>query len=279
MNSKNIILLIILSLYFANITCEKTTQDHTITVFVHGTFPIRKILHYIPGARSLVYCPQGLCLAKDLPKKYHFHKLAQGCVDLNPQLYSLDHFYTFGWESEHVYDQTRKQAAKLLVDELQKLVDAYYNQHNAIPNIQLLGFSHGGNVVLHTANYLPIKLNDQKIKITAWIFGTPVQRANKHLVNSPNFEKIYSLYSSSDWIQRMDPQGLRDRTYTRDSFWSDRTFALDSSCIQINFTVNGKPISHTYYRCIFKYFPKIQQLVQEKSCNMQSGMITINLEI
>ncbi len=259
--------------------CQQTTVDHTITVFVHGTYPARKCLECIPGARSLIYCPQGLSLAKNLPKSYHFHELAQGCVNLNPQLYSLDQFYIFGWESEHVYDTTRMQAAKNLVTELQNLVDAYYQQHKAIPKIQLLGFSHGGNVVLHTANYLPLHINNQHIEVTAWIFGTPVQRANQELVNSKNFTKVYSFYSKKDWIQRIDPQGLRDKKYTKDSFWSDRMFKPDSSCIQAHFTVNRKSISHIYYRCIFKYFPTIQRLVQEKSSDMHSGMIDINLEI
>ncbi|MDP3788393.1 MAG: hypothetical protein Q8Q60_03720 [Candidatus Chromulinivorax sp.] len=280
MNSKKLLLSLgIIASFFTYTQCEQTTSNHTITVFVHGTFPIRKCLQYVPGARSLIYCPQGLSLAKKLPKSYHFHKLAQGCVDLNPHLYALDQFYTFGWKSEHVYDTTRMQAAKNLVIELQKLVTTYYHKHKTIPKIQLLGFSHGGNVVLHTANYLPLFVNNQQVEVTAWIFGTPVQRVNQELVNSTNFHKVYSIYSKKDWIQRMDPQGLQDKKYTKDSFWSDRTFKPESSCIQANFTVNGKPICHTYYRCIFKYFPTIQHLVEEKSGDMHSGMIDINLEI
>lgn len=257
-------------------TPQQTTADHTITVFVHGTFPIRKILQYSPG-RSLIYSHQGLNLAKSLPKNYHFHKMAQGCVDLHPQSYSMDQFYIFGWKSEKVYDSTRKQAAQDLVQELQKRVDTYYLEHHVIPNVQLIGFSHGGNVVLHTANYLPLMVQNKKIEVEAWIFGTPVQQVNCNLINSKNFNKIYSFYSKSDWIQRMDAQGLYNKKLRKTHFWSDRMFDENSQCIQVGFTVNGKSISHSYYRCIFKYLPEIQELVKNKSCGLQSGCIAADL--
>ncbi len=255
---------------------QETTADHTITVFVHGTFPIRKLLQFSPG-RSLIYSHQGLNLAKKLPEHYHFHKMAQECVNLHPQSYSMDQFYIFGWKSEKVYDSTRQQAAKDLVQELQKLVDIYYKDYNLIPSVQLIGFSHGGNVVLHTATYLPLIVNNKKIEVEAWIFGTPVQQVNCHLINSENFNKIYSFHSKSDWIQRMDAQGLYNKKLRKTHFWSDRMFDQNSQCIQVDFTVNGKSISHCYYRSIFKYLPEIQKLVESKSCGLKSGCIAADL--
>jgi predicted esterase len=279
MNTKKFLLYsLIVSTFNVAIVGEQITKNHTITVFVHGTFPVRKILQYTPG-RSLIYCPQGLSLANMLPKSYHFHKMAQACINLNPNLYSFDRFYTFGWKSEHVYDTTRMQAAKDLVQALQMLTNSYYLQHNVIPNVQLIGFSHGGNVVLHTANYLPLVIEGKKIDVTAWLFGTPVQQVNHHLVNSSNFTKIYSIYSKTDWLQRMDPQGLRDKKYRKNNFWSDRTFDVAHRCVQVNFTVNNKSICHSYYRCIFKYLPTIQQLIEQKAQDLTSGMIDINLQI
>lgn len=256
---------------------ETTTVDHAITIFVHGTYPGRKILQYSWG-RFLTYCPQGLSLAKELPEHYHFHLMAKGCVDLNPSLYSLDQFYIFGWTSERVYDAVRAQAAADLTIALQNLVDNYYKKHKVIPKIRLLGFSHGGNVVLHTANYLPLFVLGQKIEVEAWIFGTPIQHANKHLVNSKNFSKVYSFYSKKDWLQRMDPQGLRHAKIDMKHFWSDRMFDLTDRCIQIELTVNGKSISHVYYRSIFKYFPMIQQMAQQQSQEIYAGCIAVDLK-
>ncbi|MBP6869477.1 hypothetical protein KBC04_01175 [Candidatus Babeliales bacterium] len=254
-----------------------TTMDHSITVFVHGTYPVRKILQS-SFARFLVYCPQGLSLAKDLPSYYYFHKMAQGCVDLNKQSYSMDQFYIFGWESERVYDRVRAQAGFNLVTGLQDIALNYFQQYKVIPKIRLIGFSHGGNVVLHTAHSLPIIINQQEVEVEVWLFGTPVQNANKHLVNSLNFKKVYSFYSKKDWLQRMDPQGLRDSKKSIKNFWSDRMFNLIDRCIQVDFTVNGKSISHSYYRSIFKYFPKMQELAEKKSEGMNSGSIAVDLK-
>lgn len=257
----------------------QTTSDHTITIFVHGTFPARKILQYIPGGRSLIYCPQGLSLAKDFPSTYHFHKMAQGCVDCNPKQYTFDQFYIFGWKSEHVYHETRMQAAKTLVQELQDLVLNYYKKYDVIPSLRLIGFSHGGNVVVNTANFLPLYIQDTPVHVEIWLFGTPVQKINQNSINSKNFNKVYSIYSEKDWLQRMDPQGLRNKKYRKDGFWSNRMFDNQDSCIQVKFTVNNKSISHSYYRCIFKYFAEIEQLIKIKSENINSGSIAINLNI
>lgn len=257
---------------------QQTTTDHSITVFVHGTYPIPKILRNSPF-RKLMYCPQGLSLAKQLPADYHFHTIAQGCVDLNPSLYSLDQFYVFGWPSEKVYDSVRKKAASDLVVALEKVVSDYYAGHGIQPKIRLIGFSHGGNVVLNTANFLTRLVQEQKIITEIWIFGTPVQQINHNLINSDNFHKVYSIFSETDWLQRMDPQGLHHKEIRHAYFWSDRMFDKDASCIQVNFTVNNKSISHSYYRHIFKYFPIIQYSVELLSQGLESGIITVDLKI
>jgi hypothetical protein len=259
------------------IMCEKTTINHTITIFVHGTFPARKFLQYTP-IRSLLYCPQGLSLAKNLPQNYHFHKIAQGCVNEDPQLYSLHQFYIFGWKSEYINNATRMQAAANLVKQLQILVNNYNAQHNIIPKIQLIGYSHGGNVALNTAHYLPLKIKDKPIEIEVWLFATPVQQINQALVNSCYFTKVYSIYSKKDWLQRMDPQGLQDKKYKKKYFWSDRIFDPTYRCIQVSLTINNKSIGHTYYRCIFKYFPRIKNLIEKESQNLTSSMITVDFK-
>ena len=280
---KNIKLLIFLllsyeiSLFSKEVINPQITTDHSITVFVHGTFPARKALQYSIG-RFLIYCPQGLALAKDLPTYYHFHKMAQGCVDRNHDLYSLDQFYIFGWKSEHVYDRCRAQAAADLIKQLQDLVNNYYHRHLVVPKIRLIGFSHGGNVILHTANYLPLVVNSQHVEVEAWLFGTPVQSVNKNLVNSKNFSRVYSFYSKNDWMQRMDPQGLRSSKIDIKNIWSDRIFSPSDRCIQVEFTVNGKSISHSYYRSILKYFPIIQSMAKEKSQDLNSGFIAVDLK-
>ena len=251
-------------------------QNHTITVYVHGTYPMKKLLQYTPF-RRLTYCPQGLSLIQNMPKKYHFYKMASHMIDLEPLWYNWKRFYIFGWKSEKVYDYVRVNAAQDLVDGLRKIVDNYYQEHHILPSIKLIGFSHGGNVVLHTAQFLPICVDGQDVKVQVWLFGTPVQQINKHLVNSSYFLQVYSFYSTKDWLQRMDPQGIWDKTIDKKFFWSDRMFNDNDRCVQVNFTVNNKSISHSYYRSIFKYFPLIEKEVLASSSDINSGMITINL--
>lgn len=276
MNKKIIFALFCMTLDLSAATQEQTTTDHTITVFVHGTYPVGKLLRISPG-RPLIYCPKGLSLAKDLPKCYQFHKMVQGCVDLNNQLYSFDQFYVFGWKSEKVYDSVRKQAAQDLVTDLQKLVKEYYKKHGIQPSVRLIGFSHGGNVLLHTAQFLPLMINQNKLNVEVWLFGTPVQQINCDFINSKNFTKVYSIYSQTDWIQRMDPQGLYTKKIRKTHFWSDRMFDTDSQCIQVNFTVNGKSIGHVQYISIFKYFASIQELIEQQVTKYDSKLISIDL--
>ena len=76
----------------------------------------------------------------------------------------------------------------------------------------------------------------------------------------------------------MDAQGLYTKKLRKTHFWSDRMFDENAQCIQVEFTVDGKSISHTYYRSIFKYLPEIQDLVKSKSCGLQSGCIAADLK-
>ena len=191
----------------------------------------------------------------------------------------MNQFYTFGWNSEKIYDVVRSKAAKNLVDQLQTLVIEYYKQHKIIPKIRLLGYSHGGNVALNTACYLPLKVNDEKVQVETWLFGTPVLTINSDFVNSENFTKIYSIFSKKDWIQRMDPQGLRNIKKAKNNFWSNRTFNESDRCLQVDLMVNGRGIGHINYIEIFEHFFQIKKLVEENSQGKNSGMITVNLQL
>lgn len=271
-------ILVLLYTELSMVANPETTQDHAITIFVHGTYLFRKLLQF-SSCRPLMYCPQGLTLAKNLPKHYHFHQIAHGCASCDRNLYSVDQFYVFGWPSEHVSDTVRNQAAKILVEQIYELVVDYYVRHEIIPMIRLIGFSHGGNVILHTANYFPLYADMQDLQIEAWLFGTPVQVVNHDLVNSDCFTAIYSIFSKKDIVQVIDPQGLRHRKLTKNNFWSNRTFAEHARCIQVDFTVAGQAIGHSFYNSIFQYFPRIKKIIEEKSMHLNYGMITVDFKI
>lgn len=258
---------------------EETTKDHAITIFVHGTTPLRPFLELLP-CKSLLYCKQGLHLAKDLPQHYHFHKLAAACIEQDQEHFSWDQFYMFGWQSEKIYHHVRRKTAQLLQKQLEEKVQAYWRQHHIVPKIRLLGFSHGGNVIINLADFLPIACAQKVVEIEAWLFGTPVQVVNRDLVNSQYFTNIYSVFSQNDWIQRLDPQGLRNiKLLKQNYFWSDRAFGLESRCKQVKFTVNGKSIGHMAYRGTCKHFVTIKNLVEKEFSDQQQNCIEVDLKI
>lgn len=272
---------LILLCSFVYVSCQtqtEKTKGHTITVFVHGTSIARRMINMSP-LRPRVYCPQGLTLAIDLPKNYHYHIVAQSCADLRDELYSVNTFYLFGWRSESFSHKNRMKAAKKLMDSLQHLTEQYYQKYSIIPGIQLIGFSHGGNVVLDTAYYGPLKVCDQIVSIKAWLLGTPIQRINHDCVNDLHFEKVYSLYSKRDWLQRIDPQGIVNKKVRKSHFWSDRVFDKDARCVQVKFTVNSQSIRHTSYRSLFKYFPSIQHLIEQAAQGLDTCMVEVDFKL
>jgi len=271
MNMKLYFFLILFGFEFPLISVGQTTQDHSITIFVHGTYLMRKFFQY-SHYRPQIHCPQGLSLAKDLPKHYHFHKMAKSCVNCDNRLYSLDQFYIFGWKSEHVNDHTRNKAAKDLVEQLYKVIFDYYTEHDVIPKVRLIGYSHGGNVILNMANHLP-QFSDVEMEV--WLFGTPIQQINHNHIYSYCFSKIYSIYSNKDWVQTIDPQGIKNK---HANFWSGRTFEENAPCIQVQLAVNGQGISHDYYNQLFLLFPKIKKVIEFKSQDIEMGMIEVNFK-
>ena len=271
MNMRIYIILMLLCCELQLISVSQTTKDHSITVFVHGTYLMRKFFQY-SHYRPQMHCPQGLSLARDLPKHYHFHKMAKGCVACDNQSYHMDQFYIFGWKSEHVNDNTRNKAAKDLVDQLYQVIFDYYTEHHVIPKVRLVGYSHGGNVILNMANHLPSYVD---FEMEVWLFGTPIQQINHNQIYSYCFSKIYSIYSNKDWVQTIDPQGIKNK---HAKFWSGRTFEENAPCIQVQLAVNGEGISHDYYNQLFQLFPKIKKLIESESENIETGMIEVNFK-
>lgn len=272
------LLLICKAAVSAELSNSETIAHHTITVFVHGTSIARRMMNMSP-LRPNLYCPQGLTLAKELPQEYRYHQIAKSCAELNNKLYPFDNFYIFGWRSESFNHRVRMKGAANLMKSLQKVVTEYYQKYKISPCVRIIGFSHGGNVVLNSANFPALQVNNKPVDVEAWLIATPVQQVNHDLVNHPHFKKVYSVYSKKDWLQRIDPQGIFNKKVRMSHFWSDRTFREDAKCIQVKFTVNSKSISHTSYRSLFKYFPSIHDLIEQAAKGLDSGMIEVDFQI
>lgn len=217
-------------------------QRAIISVYVHGTFfNWRNLLATVPGAAELVYVPDGLTLVKDLSADTVGNKLAVEFSKKDPRRFVYDNFYTYGWSGKLSFDE-RKKSAKILALELTQLVQNYEKEYRVKPTVRLIAFSHGGNVALNMAHYLP-----KGIQVELVLIATPIQPETEELVLADCFSKIYMIFSLNDVIQVADPQNVFLNIKNRKDYqqWlSKRHFhhdvdKLKQACVSVNGTYLG----------------------------------------
>lgn len=240
----------------------------SITVWVHGTHPAKRLFESrFSPIRSQVYAPRGLSLAKDLPEYYNFCQIAKECCRLNPADYNLNHFYLYGWNSAKITSRQRKKAGKELFKDLDKLLSEYKKHYKQI-DLRLVGFSHGGNVILNCLSNMPFEHRDIETEVV--LIATPIQESTRWYANTPYVNRVYSLYSDRDWIQRIDVQKFHQDAPKNTPLLSGRTFEEFDKVIQVNFKFNGKSVGHIGYRPVMKYVPDILQEIDKQVERTQS---------
>lgn len=238
---------------------EKKKRSAIITVYVHGTlFNWRNILAKIPVAADLAYVPDGLTLVKDLGKNTVARKMATLFCKEDPNRFVYSDFYAFGWSGKLSFDE-RQRAAQGLVQELQRVVSEYVKIHGIQPTIRIVTFSHGGNVALNMAQFLP---KDMVVELI--LIACPVQTDTEEFVLSDNFSKVYLIYSHKDIIQIIDPihicrsikEGNHKKISTR--FFDYNVDKLKQICV----SVNGSYIGHfELFQLFNKYIPDVLKQV------------------
>jgi hypothetical protein len=233
-----------------------------ITIWVHGTYPALNVLRapWCP-IRPKIYVDKGLSLAKNLPEAYYYYQLAQSLHQLNPVLYNWDHFYTYGWHSSNVRPGFCINEGKKLYEALKELIDKYQQEHEHL-TLRIIGFSHGGNVILNMVSHLPFQNN--KVCVELVLIGTPIQESTSRFINNPYITKAYSFYSDGDWVQKIDIQRFHHNCPKGAPFLSQRKFKDTDKVQQICFTLNGRKIGHTRYRSILKYLPDMMNQIEQK---------------
>lgn len=244
---------------FSQIGCSNL--DVTVTVWVHGTYPVMTALNsnYSPF-RSWIYTEPGLSLAKNLPCDYYFNQLAYECHKRDPETYSKNHFYTYGWFSSKVRPAHRRMEGEKLFNAITVLLKEYKTKYDTI-TLRLIGVSHGGNVVLHCVRCMPFLLEGVEAEIV--LLATPIQESTRNYVNNPCLKKVYSFYSDIDWIQRIDMQKCHSDAPKKCPVWSKRTFEKSDRVIQVRLKINGEFIGHGKYRSVVKYLPEMLKAVDD----------------
>ena len=140
-------------------------------------------------------------------------------------------YYTFGWTGIINVFKRYQDAQKLyaaLTSELEKL-----NKQGIYPTIQLVCYSHGGNVALNLAAVKDDNPEKNRLTIDELImFGTPIQRVTDYLTIDSMFKKIYHFYSFNDSVQTLDFTSPK-QFFSKRKFKKRYDFTPPSSLIQI----------------------------------------------
>lgn len=274
---------------------KKNFTEKTIQVIKNGgqksVYPlpveVPQITIWIPGTRGLGFFSdlihsiptQGITHVTTLPSYYLIGSTIQTLAQTDPIRFPLEHFYVYGWSGKLSFEEREKEAYHLL-HALKVLIDDYEKKYESTPTIRLITHSHGGNVVLNMAK---AKKDSNSLKIAQVILlACPVQHETKEYVNDPLFEQIYSIYSSRDLIQILDPQGLylTSRNDHRHLKFSERVFPHADNIKQAEIKINGHGIGHAGF--IFSSFTSLLPSILEEmetwhhdSPNVEPTLLTI----
>lgn len=127
-----------------------------------------------------------------------------------------NYYYTYGW-SGLLSRSARYNDSKNFLLSLEREV-AEFRARGIEPKIRLLGYSHGGTIVLKLAMVKQKEDLHPNFKIDeAFLFGTPIQYDTDYYINDPIFKKIYNVFSRGDRVQKLD-------FFSCGEFFSDRAF-------------------------------------------------------
>ncbi len=209
-----------------------------ITVWIHGTKSWGNISDHIHATKH-----QGLAHHTTITESYRIGGVIQSLIASDPAQFPAEHFYVFGWSGKLSFDE-RMVESKKLQSALHLLVENYRIKYGIAPHLTLIAHSHGGNVALNLCHVYDEK--DPVIISQLILLACPVQHETKHLIAHDMFEKVYSLYSSADTLQVLDPQGmyLTEHNKKRHLEFSDRRFPIYPNLRQVKLKINGHGIIH-----------------------------------
>lgn len=153
-----------------------------------------------------------------------------------------NHYYTYGWSG--LMSPTRRFKDAIELYKGIEIERAKFIAQGITPKIRVIGYSHGGNVVLNLGAVRQRAAVDKNMIIDeAILLGTPVQSETDYLINDPLFKRVYHIYSSADRVQKLDFFSY-ERFFSRRTFKERRDFILPEKLIQIQIkmTRNNKGV-------------------------------------
>ena len=236
-----------------------------VTVWIHGTKLFTSKIF-----PTFFYSKPGLHHVSKYAFENHLRKVGNWLYEFNPQEFPFEHFYQFGWSGD-LSAKAREIAARELSEALLALILNYKEKFDLEPNLTLITHSHGGNIALNLAKFNKSYKIDRLI-----LLACPVQKETKNLVSSDLFKKVYSLYSSLDSIQVLDPQGLQYKIKNEHDvmapFFSQREFESVPNLKQGKVKLHGRGIAHVEF--LLKPFLKnLSRLILELENSKDQNVI------
>lgn len=232
-------------LFTFGLTTNLLVPAPTITIWIHGT---KGTVNHIPldSLKRFFDCKPGLNPAHNLCECHHHRQIADVLITHDPLRFPAEHFYLFGWNGKLSYEE-RENTARMLYNEIKALIIRYKKQLGTSPKIRLITHSHGGNVALNLAKVKDVM--DTEFTIDELILlACPVQTKTVHLIKDPLFKKIYSLYSTRDFIQILDPlEIIHNVKEKRFPLFSQRKFPDQPNLRQIVVKRKKRAISHVEF--------------------------------
>lgn len=245
--------------FIFNFAARYHKEQPVVTIFIHGS---RSGIRYFLPAKFKA--KPGLLSVKEYEESSYYFQMADVLEKKSPKRYNKDHFYIFGWDGT-VDFTVRKKMAKKLYNKIKKRLRNYKTDLGVYPKLQIITFSHGGNIALQLSDFLPF-FNNDSIDLDLVLIGCPVQAATENLIDCPHFSHITVISSNGDVIQRMDPHNLygpkrdkKTRVFSRRFFdVCDLDQSVQNKISQCAVTVNRKVIGHLdLSRSFIKHVPDV----------------------
>lgn len=165
---------------------------------------------------------------------------------VNPDKEIRNLYYTYGWSGLMSVSRRYKDAIGLYQAVAEKVAELKRQGIN--PKVRIIGYSHGGNVLLNLALVRQQENNPYPLEVDElFLLGVPVQSETDYLVNDPMFKQIYHIYSRGDRIQKLDFFSFK-RFFSRRLFKPRAGFCLPDKLTQIQLKcirnakyIQGKP--------------------------------------
>jgi len=208
----------------------KSGAEHYITVWIHGIDLFKPNFYNI-----------GLWQAHTFVQNESLFRIGKDLIDSDPVRFSSDKLLMYSWVGRFDYQECERAAGRLY-DSLTQAVKKYEVQHNFRPKVRIITFSYGGNIVFNLPKFKDPRnrLVIDELILLAW----PVQHDLVFRAKDSMFKKIFNVYSPSDCVQIIDPQGFCCRPFGKAPFFSGRRIQRADNVLQASIHLNGRGCGH-----------------------------------